>query len=54
MQVTLSFEEFLQRFFYMWHEDAKVLAAMLGMQSETLEDELEEERMEFEEERKDC
>ena len=52
VQVTLSFEEFLQRFFYMWEEDAKVLATMLGLQSETLEDELNEERMEFEEDQK--
>ena len=53
VQVTLSFEEFLQRFFYMLEEDAKMLAAMLDLQSETLEDELKEEQMEFEKDQKE-
>ena len=39
VQVTLSFEEFLRRFFGLWHEDAKVLASVLGMQDESDEDE---------------
>ena len=39
VQVTLSFEEFLQRFFGLWYEDAKVLASVLGMQDEPVEDE---------------
>lgn len=39
VQVTLSFEEFLRRFFGLWYEDAKVLASVLGMQDEPVEDE---------------
>lgn len=39
VQVTLSFEEFLRRFFGLWCEDAKVLATVLGMQDESVEDE---------------
>lgn len=39
VQVTLSFEEFLRRFFGLWYEDAKVLASVLGMQDESVEDE---------------
>lgn len=34
VQVTLSFEEFLRKFFDMWYSDAKVLATLLGMQDE--------------------
>lgn len=40
VQVTLSFEEFLRRFFGLWYEDAKVLASVLGMQDEPVEDEI--------------
>lgn len=39
VQVTLSFEEFLRKFFGLWYEDAKVLASVLGMQDEPDEDE---------------
>lgn len=39
VQVTLSFEEFLRKFFGLWYEDAKVLASILGMQDEPDEDE---------------
>ena len=39
VQVTLTFEEFLSKFFDMWYTDAKVLATMLGMQDEEDEDE---------------
>ena len=39
VQVTLSFEEFLRKFFGLWYEDAKVLASVLGMQDEPVEDE---------------
>lgn len=34
IQVTLTFEEFLGKFFDMWYTDAKVLATMLGMQDD--------------------
>lgn len=34
VQVTLTFEEFLAKFFDMWYTDAKVLATMLGMQDD--------------------
>lgn len=34
VKVTLSFEEFLRKFFDMWYEDAKILATMLGMQED--------------------
>ena len=30
IQITLSLPEFLKRFFYIWEEDADVLAAMMG------------------------
>ena len=39
VQVTLSFEEFLRKFFGLWHDDAEVLATLLGMQDEKPEDE---------------
>lgn len=32
--VTMSFEEFLSRFFYMWEDDARLLAKLLGFQTE--------------------
>ena len=32
--VTMSFEEFLRRFFYMWHDDAELLAKLLGFETE--------------------
>lgn len=38
VQVTLTFEEFLAKFFDMWYTDAKVLATMLGMQDEDEEE----------------
>ena len=41
VKVTLSFEEFLQRFFGMWYDDAEVLATLLGMESEKPDDESE-------------
>lgn len=34
VQVTLTFEEFLSKFFDMWYTDAKVLATLLGMQDD--------------------
>lgn len=34
VQVTLTFEEFLEKFFNMWSTDARVLATMLGMQED--------------------
>lgn len=39
IQVTLTFEEFLGKFFDMWYTDAKVLATLLGMQDDEDEDE---------------
>lgn len=34
VKITLSFEEFLEKFFDMWGSQAKVLATLLGMQDE--------------------
>lgn len=32
--VTMSFEEFLRKFFYMWSDDAELLARLLGFETE--------------------
>lgn len=34
VQVTLTFEEFLRQFFDLWHEEAKILATVLGMEDD--------------------
>lgn len=34
IQVTLSMEEFLRKFFDMWYDDAELLTAMLGFETE--------------------
>ena len=34
VQVTLTFEEFLQQFFDLWHDEAKILATVLGMEDD--------------------
>lgn len=34
VQVTLTFEEFLRKFFNMWYEEAEILATMLGMEDD--------------------
>ena len=38
VQVTLTFEEFLRKFFNMWYEEAEILATMLGMEDGDEED----------------
>lgn len=38
IQVTLTFEEFLRKFFDMWYDDAEILATMLGMQDDEEDD----------------
>lgn len=38
VKVTLSFEEFLSKFFGLWTEDAKVLATLLGLQEADTDD----------------
>lgn len=42
VRVTMEFEEFLTRFFHLYYEDAKVLAAVLGMESEETEEDYSE------------
>ncbi len=32
--VSMSFEEFLRKFFYMWSDDAELLAKLLGFETE--------------------
>lgn len=39
VRVTMEFEEFLTRFFHLYYEDAKVLAAVLGMETEESDEE---------------
>lgn len=39
VRVTMEFEEFLTRFFHLYYEDAKVLAKVLGMETEETETE---------------
>lgn len=34
VQVTLTFEEFLRKFFNMWYDEAEILATMLGMEDD--------------------
>ena len=34
VQVTLTFEEFLRKFFDMWYDEAEILATMLGMEDD--------------------
>lgn len=38
VQVTLTFEEFLRKFFNMWYDEAEILATMLGMEDDDEED----------------
>lgn len=38
VQVTLTFEEFLRKFFNMWYDEAEILATMLGMEDDDDED----------------
>ncbi len=38
VQVTLTFEEFLRKFFGMWYDEAEILATMLGMEDGDDED----------------
>jgi hypothetical protein len=40
IQVTLEIPEFLQKFFGLWYEDARVLAALMGYVEDSPEDEL--------------
>lgn len=37
VQVTLTFEEFLRQFFDLWHDEAKILATVLGMEDDELD-----------------
>jgi len=39
IQVTMEIPEFLQKFFGMWYEDARVLASLMGYVEDTPEDE---------------
>jgi len=39
IQVTMEIPEFLQKFFGLWYEDSRVLAALMGYVEETSEDE---------------
>lgn len=38
VQVTLTFEEFLRKFFNMWYDEAEILATMLGMEDDEEEE----------------
>lgn len=46
IQVTMELPDFLQRFFYLWEEDAKALAVMMGYQAPV---EIEDEAAEYQE-----
>lgn len=39
VQVTLEFDDFLQKFFGMWKEDAKILTSILGFDDESMQQE---------------
>ena len=41
VQVTMEFDDFLQKFFGMWKEDAKILTSLLGFDNESMDAESE-------------